>query len=225
MHRPNTTFTFALMFFLCATIGQTKLTVSSPQGVLSEVPEKVDAQAHYLFYLHGRIVEDRGIRPTHERHGVYEYEQIVDTFKQAGFVVISEVRRKDTDMEQYAAIVAEQVRRLLKAGVPPKRITVVGASKGAGITIRASRDLKNRNIKFVTMGPCAADFLQPMNVHGNLLSIYERSDVGRVCPTVRADARKVGKYKELELNTGLGHGFLYKPMKEWVEPVLTWARE
>ena len=34
---------------------------------------------------------------------------------------------------------------------------------------------------------------------------------------------KINHYKEIELNTGLKHGFLYKPLAEWVEPVVRWA--
>ena len=30
-------------------------------------------------------------------------------------------------------------------------------------------------------------------------------------------------FKEIELNTGMGHGFLFKPLKEWIEPTIKWA--
>jgi hypothetical protein len=30
-------------------------------------------------------------------------------------------------------------------------------------------------------------------------------------------------YKEIELNTGLKHGFIFKPLAEWVKPVTEWA--
>jgi hypothetical protein len=29
--------------------------------------------------------------------------------------------------------------------------------------------------------------------------------------------------KEIELNTGMGHGLLLKPLKEWIEPTIKWA--
>ncbi len=31
--------------------------------------------------------------------------------------------------------------------------------------------------------------------------------------------------REVAVDTGLAHGFLYQPLPEWVNPVLEWARE
>src|ERR1044071_8516278 len=125
--------------------------------VLSDVPEKVDAKARYLFYLSGYIVEAGNRRPVSPKFGVYEYEEILETFRRGGFIVISEARKKDPEIEPYAARVAEQVRRLLKAGVPPKNITVVGASQGSWIAMLASTYLENRGLGFVLIAACSAD--------------------------------------------------------------------
>ena len=192
--------------------------------ILSDVPEKVDRKARYLFYLHGKIVEAGNTRPTSEKFGVYEYEQILEAFRQHGFVVISEPRKKDTDIEQYGRRVAEQVERLLKAGVSPKRITIVGASQGSWITMLASTYLNNRKLNFVIIAGCNKSIFAKVNLHGNVLSIYEKSDGTGTCEQFRDNATNLGKYRELELNTGLGHGFIYRPMKEWIEPSVAWAQ-
>ena len=192
--------------------------------ILSDIPEKVDRKARYLFYLHGKIVEAGNTRPTSEKFGVYEYEQILEAFRQSGFVVISEPRKKDTDIEQYGRRVAEQVEKLLKAGVSPKYITVVGASQGSWITMLASTYLNNRKLNFVIIAGCNKSIFAKVNLHGNVLSIYEKSDGTGTCEQFRDSATNLGKYKELELNTGLGHGFIYRPMKEWIEPSVAWAQ-
>jgi hypothetical protein len=191
-----------------------------------EVPEKPNPKARYLFYLHGRIVED-GRRPTSPQFGVYEYDQILETFRARGFVVISEQRPKGTVIEKYAEKVATQVRHLIDAGVPPRHITVVGASQGSWIAMLGSTYLKNRDLKFVFIAGCSADpeFLKQVDWHGNVLSIYERTDGARTCEKYRADATGVGKYEEMELNTGLRHGFIYRPMIEWIEPTVAWAKK
>jgi hypothetical protein len=188
------------------------------------VPQKIDTTARYLFYLHGRIVED-GRRPKSPQFGFYEYDQILETLRARGFVVISEQRTKGTEIEQYAATVADQVRGLLKAGVPPQQITVVGASQGSWIAMLASTYLKNRSLNFVFIAGCSADegFLKQVDWHGNVLSIYERTDRVGSCEKYRADATGVGKYEEKELNTGQRHGFIYRPMSEWIEPTVAWA--
>ena len=189
-----------------------------------DVPQKIDTTARYLFYLHGRIVED-GRRPKSPQFGFYEYDQILETLRGRGFVVVSEQRLKGTEIEKYAERVAEQIRGLLKAGVPPQQITVVGASQGSWIAMLASTYLKNRDLKFVFIAGCSADdaFLKQIDWHGNVLSIYDRTDRVGSCAKYRADATGVGKYEELELNTGQRHGFIYRPMSEWIEPTIAWA--
>ena len=224
---------FIKLLLLVSLLYQSQLiTARSPeviqkQGViLSDVPHKIDTEARYLFYLSGYIVEADNTRPVSPRFGVYEYEQILKTFEQSGFVVISEARKKDPEIERYAAKVAEQIRRLLKAGVLPQHITVVGASQGSWIAMLASTYLKNRQLNFVLIAACSAEdgFLQLVDLHGNILFISERTDLPGACQKFRADATGLGKYKEVMLNTGLAHGFLYRPMKEWIRPTLAWAR-
>lgn len=204
------------------------LTPAREEGgvVLGDVPERIDAKARYLFYLHGYIVEAGNRRPVSPKFGVYEYEEILETFRRDGFIVISEARRKDPEIEPYAERVAGQVRRLLRAGVPPRNITVVGASQGSWIAMLASTYLEKRGIGFVFIAACSADegFLKRVNLHGDVLSIYEKSDLAQSCGRYRADATGIGMWKEVEVNTGLKHGFLFRPMKEWVGPTIDWAK-
>ena len=186
----------------------------------------VDPQARYLFYLSGYIVEAGNTRPVSPKFGVYEYEQILDTFKRSGFTVISEARKKSPEIEPYALKVTEEVTRLLQSGVPPKHITIVGASQGSWIAMLASTYLKNRDLNFVLIAACSADehFLQQVNLHGNVLSIYEKSDLAQSCQSYRTDATGINQWKEVAVNTGLKHGFLFRPLKEWTEPTITWAK-
>ena len=57
-----------------------KMDVAQKHGViLNDVPHQIDATKRYLFYLHGKLVEqDRRKSP---QYGVYEYDQILDRFK------------------------------------------------------------------------------------------------------------------------------------------------
>lgn len=193
-----------------------------------DIPEKIDVQAKYLFYLHGKIIEDEGIRPTHEKFGVYEYEEILSTFQKRGFAVISEARSKDTDVNQYASKVVGQINALLAAGVPPQQITVVGASKGALIAMRVSTMLKNREVNFIIIAGCS-DIVREnfdIDLHGNILSIYDVNDeIAGPCQKFFDKATGLNRHKEVELKVGTGHGVLYKPMNEWVDPVVEWAEE
>ena len=192
----------------------------------AQAQPRVDTETRYLVYLPGYIVEPTNTRPVSPKFGVYEYERILDTFEQSGLVVISEPRRKDPDIEPYAQKLAEHIRGLLKIGVPARHITVVGASQGSWIAMLVSTYLQNRDLNFVFIAACSADpaFLNVVNLHGNILSIYERTDLAQTCQEYRKDATGVNEWKEIEVNTGLKHGFLFKPIKEWIEPTIRWAK-
>ena len=197
-------------------------------NIYKDVPANIDARARYLFYLHGRIIEDQGVRAVHERHGVYEYQKILETFKAAGFQVISETRAKNTDVAQYAAKVVAQINSLLKAGVAPRGITVVGASKGSGIAMHVSTLLKHKDVNFVIMAGCGEGTLKnpALDLYGRVLSIYDASDEGiGTCESLFARSAGLNARKEIEINLGLGHGFLYRPHKEWIEPAVEWAKQ
>lgn len=217
--------------FACGSRGlaQTRGGVKGGRGVvLSDVPRKVDKKARYLIYLSGFIVEAGNTRPTSPRFGVYEYAEILEAFRQAGFVVISEARVQSHEIEPYAQKVAGRVKTLLNAGVPPQNITVVGASQGAWIGMLVSTYLENRGLNFVVIGACGADegFLKLVNLHGDMLFIVERTDrsPASMCQRFRDDATGLGESQVVETNTGQAHGFLYRPLKEWVEPAVAWAR-
>ena len=95
-------------------------------------PTSIDPSKHYLFYLHGRIIEDQGIPAVSPDYGIYEYEAILEKLASFGFRVISEQRPKNADGTKYAERVATQVTELLSAGVPAKNITVVARPKAPG---------------------------------------------------------------------------------------------
>lgn len=193
--------------------------------VLDQVPEQIDRNRRYLFYLSGYIVHDRNVAPVHPEYGMYQYSKILRTFADSDLVVISEARKQDREIEPYARKVTDQIRQLLKAGVPPKNITVVGASQGSWIAMLASTYLANRGVNFVLIAACSAGkaFLNVVNLHGNILSIFERTDVAQTCSDYRADATGIRDWKEVAVNTGFKHGFLYRPLNEWVAPAVAWA--
>jgi hypothetical protein len=187
----------------------------------------IDKVSRHIIYLPGRIVDPANTRPVSPRFGVYEYEEILNTFKKSGFKVSSEARAHDTDVERYAATVAGEIRNLLRSGVPAQHITIVGASQGSWIAMLVSTYLKNRDLNFVFIAACSADpgFLKLVDLHGNILSIYEKTDVAQSCTEYRNDGTGIKAWKEIEVNTGLQHGFLFRPLKEWVEPTIEWAKK
>lgn len=195
-------------------------------------PASINTSKQYLFYLHGRIVEDQGLYAVSPDYGEYEYVTILKKLASYGFVVISEQRPKNTDGMKYAERVVGQVTELLKAGVPAKNITVVGASKGAAITIEVSRLLENEEVNFVIMAICNPEEVEALKqnqtiLYGNVLSIYDSVDeFAGSCQEIFAlsEGKGLARHNEIVLHVGTGHGILYKPLDEWMIPAVEWAR-
>jgi hypothetical protein len=200
--------------------------IPQTQRQTNEQPQPINKR--YLFYLHGAILEGTKGHAVSPKFGVYEYDKILEAFRREGFTVISEVRRKGTVSEKYAAKVASQVGELLKAGVPPQRITIVGASRGGSIALIASSLIRNRDVNFVILASCAESRyfknLRP-DLYGNVLSIYDRDDDTGAgsCNRFVAQSSGMNRHQEIVLTTGLGHGIVYHPVKEWLDPVFNWA--
>jgi pimeloyl-ACP methyl ester carboxylesterase len=188
----------------------------------------------HLIYLHGRIIQDQqNARPRHPEFGYYELEQILATFRERGFVVTGGIRPKGASLDESAARVAEQIRRLRSSGVPASRITVVGGSMGAAIALRASLRLQDPSLSFSVLGACMSQTV-PLLLEeygqkptGRILAIREKSDeTSEPCPAWSDDAasRATLVVREIVLDTGLRHGFLYRPLPVWVDPAVEWAR-
>jgi hypothetical protein len=192
----------------------------------AEAPASIDPEGRYLFYLHGAIIERAGVRPNHPKFGIYEYQEILEALAGRGFIVISEARAAGTDVMEYAATVADQVRALLAAGVPPTQITVVGFSKGGGIAVTVASILANDGVNYVFMGTCGPWLNERPEIvpHGRMLSLHEASDnmVGS-CEGLFSRAGDEAVHQEVVIDIGGGHGAFYRPRPEWMDPVVEWA--
>jgi len=187
-------------------------------------PARSAEPPRHLIYLHGRIVQERqSARPVNVRFGAYELEKIRSAFRERGFTVHSEIRPRTATVEESADRVAAEVKRLLASGVPVERIAVVGASMGASIAFLAAERLQLPGLRVATLGACL--FENAKGPVGHLLAIREESDdlIGPCRAWNPAAAPPGLRARELVLHTGLSHGFLYRPLPEWVEPVAAFA--
>lgn len=191
-------------------------------------PLPAQAPPRYVLYLHGRIVEDSGTRrPVSPDFGPYEYDAILGRLRQAGFTVLSEQRPRHAGSEAYAARAAAQVDSLRRLGVPSRRITVVGFSKGGWLAILASARLGDPDLGFVFLASCGewSNDAPDLRVAGRILSIYETSDsLGHSCAPMFARARPGSRVRELAVSLGKGHGTFFVPREAWLGPVIAWAR-
>jgi len=198
------------------------------QQAAANLPKEISIKGNYLFYQHGAVVTvlgDNAVNNGAPEWGPYEYSKILDSLRVRGFHVISEIRKQGVAEKVYADKMAMQVDTLLKAGVAPERIVLVGASAGWEMVLMASSQLENDRLKFVMMGGCWPETYKTfteMKLYGHFLSIIEESDPHGTCGKVFEGRSNLKSYQEIKLQTGLSHGFFYKGRKVWIDPLVEW---
>jgi len=198
------------------------------QNIRHDLPTRIDPAAYYLFYLHGAVVTvkgDNAISDPVPQFGPYQYSRILDTLRAHVLYVISERRLQGVDDSVYTNKIALQVDTLLKARVPVRNIILVGASAGSNIVLRVSARLKNPQMKYVIMGGCWPETYKDysdIQITGRFLSIIESSDPRGTCAQMFQNRTQVKDFHEIKLETGLDHGFIYKPYAAWIDPLVQW---
>lgn len=192
------------------------------------LPENIDAQEKYVFYFHGGVVSvdgDNAVNQSRPEWGPYEYSAILDSLRKRGFEIISEIRKEGISDSVYVDKVVAQIDTLLDNEVQPANIILIGASAGSEIVLRASAVLRNTSLRFVIMGACwpktYMDY-EGIRLYGHFLSVIEASDQHGTCSRIFRK-RQVSSFREVKLNTGLSHGFLYRGLSEWIDPVAAWV--
>ena len=188
-------------------------------------PDSIRATERYVIYSHGLIVEGSDPKPVSPKYGQYDFPAIKQAlFNQGGFNLIAYQRPKSAD-DSYADMLQSWVRRLLDAGVNPSRITLVGFSRGAGLTALASSGLSSAGINTALMAICEngeVSHASGLNLGGNLLSIYETSDeLGGSCGQLAARSH-LKSFEEVSISTGKKHGAFFQPLPEWIRPLKAW---
>lgn len=185
-------------------------------------------QPKYLFFLHNRFLETHELNDIHPDYGRTQYKEILAKFQNAGFNVISEKRKGNVNARAYAHIIVKKIDSLMQSGIQAQNITVVGTSKGGYIAQYVSTLANNPNLNFVFVASFRESDIEnipEINYCGNILNIYEKSDPFGVSAIKRKNSSNchIQNFKEIQLNTGLRHGFLFQPLQEWIQPTIEWA--
>ena len=198
---------------------------AAPVAIYDRLPDRIDAEARYVIYSHGRIVEGDDETPVSPEFGRYDFPAIRRAlFDGGGFNLIAPHRPKDADYGQYVDTLVSWVRQLLKAGVKSGRITLVGFSRGGQMTASASSRLASERINTALMAICSQGDLAldpPLVLGGHLLSLYETSDAVGSCAGLGARSR-LTSFKEIAISTGKSHGAFFQPLPVWVGPLREW---
>jgi hypothetical protein len=201
---------------------------SKAVAIYDNFPNAIHANERYVIYSHGLIGEGDNPRPISPKYGQYDFPGIKQAlFSRGGFNLIAYQRPKNADVSAYVDTLKSWVRRLLAAGVKPSRITLVGFSRGGGLTAYASSDLAAEGINTAILAICEdGDFYHdpPLILGGNILSIYETSDEVGSCGKLAARSH-LASFKEIAISTGKSHGAFFQPLPEWMRALKVWIAD
>ena len=195
-----------------------------PSALFSEQGVK---DSKHIFYYHGKIIEDQGLPAKSDKFGTYDYKHIIQALDAAGFTVHSEIRAAGTDVAGYAAKEIATIQSLIASGVAPQNITLIGGSKGAVIAMTIQNTLQNPSVRSVLLAGMFPSIVgsDTMQLYGHVLSIFATNDTLVVDPQpLVTRSKELQEFKSIEVSSPYGHGLLFKPYAEWVEPAILWAR-
>jgi hypothetical protein len=207
-----------------ALIGLLFSSLSFGGEVYDKFPNKINANEKYVFYSHGHTIEGNTSTPIHKRWGIYDFPKVKEALADDGYNLIAYHRLLNTDPIKYAKKLAMNVRALIVAGVKPKNITLLGFSRGGGMSIRASNELRLDQVNLIILAACAGPIKNnnKIKIYGNVFSIYETSDSVGSCQFLKDRSEQVVSFFEMSINTGKGHAAFFTPKVEWIEPVKAW---
>lgn len=210
------------LFVACTLLLATMAYAEQPQYGMPATPSP---SAKYLFFFHNLYVETKG------PEGDCKYYDILKTFTDKGFVVISELRPKDASVVEYAKKGTTNIQKLLDVGVPTENITVAGHSKGAVIALQIASLLGKPKVNYVIMAGCGIKGLEKAYpdfslMKGNIFSIYATSDkIASSCNQALSQVKQGVASKEIVLESAAGHQLFFKPTDVWVDPVMSWLKK
>ena len=201
---------------------------SNAGEIYTSFPDQIKADEAYVFYSHGLIVEGTNPRPMHTKFGVYQFPEIKNALaKGSDFNLIAYHRPKNTTISDYKVTLVSWIRTLVRSGVPPSNITLIGFSRGGHITAYASSELKELRINTVLLASCWPGGVQSessVTFGGRFLSIFETTDVALSCKQLADRSSALLSFDELAITTNKEHGDFFKPMEEWVTPLREWIQ-
>ncbi|MBD2792273.1 hypothetical protein ID852_00875 [Xenorhabdus sp. 42] len=107
--------------------------ISWANVVFDEFPKNINPDEKYVFYNHGKVLEgniEKPVNPSKPHWGVYDFPGVKESLSDLDYHLIAYHRPKNTNPFEYAKKLNNDINKLIKAGVLPQNITIIGFSRG-----------------------------------------------------------------------------------------------
>ncbi|WMJ72700.1 glycoside hydrolase family 3 N-terminal domain-containing protein [Cytophagaceae bacterium ABcell3] len=196
----------------------------SAQTIRSTITGEVDPEGKYLFYIHDFSAQSNGMVD------IDLYDEILRKICNSGFHVISENRKFKYESDRYAKNVGEQIKVLLKEGVPAENITVTGVGKGVEVAMDVAHLLRKDVINYtlVSFGDNWANIISEdtKRLSGNVLWVNAAPKSNAIDSLGFSHTNKnLQAFEILSVPSVQKLSELYKNTESWIVPVVNWAND
>lgn len=132
----------------------------------------------------------------------------------------------DNDPVASSRAVSRRVQQLIRDGVSPDRINVIGSGPTSTIAALTTAGVANMRANYVLLGQCDPAKRQQyrFTMSGRVIGIYDEADSSSLtCRALWNGSPRVSDRKQLVTNTGLGAGLVDRPHKARTDPVMAWV--
>jgi hypothetical protein len=171
--------------------------IEARRSLVADVPAIVDTSQRFAIVLRSAITHDSVPRL------IARFQTPAAYMWDPGTVVVFPARPLDVSVDAFVDSIATKVNRLRAAGVPPRRITLIGADDGALVVARVSTRVSDP-IGYVYIGGCPEAVRQVTGgtLRGDVLSIMANSDPpGWSCSGLFATSAQLGERAEIRVPT------------------------
>jgi hypothetical protein len=178
----------------------------------SAVAQAPDPDAPYIIYLHSDASR-------------VDHEAMARLFIDQGHDVTTFWLDKDNPVASSKSV-ARRVKQLIRDGVSPDRINVIGSGPTSTVAALTSAGVANMGVNYVLLGQCDPAIRQQYHftMSGRVIGIYDESDsTSQTCRALWNGSPRISDRKQLVTSTGLGAGLFDRPHEAWTNPVMAWV--
>ncbi|OGT60651.1 MAG: hypothetical protein A3E01_00425 [Gammaproteobacteria bacterium RIFCSPHIGHO2_12_FULL_63_22] len=178
----------------------------------SAVAQAPDPDAPYILYLHSDASR-------------VDHEAMARLFIDQGHDVTTFWLDRDDPVASSRAV-SRRVKQLIRDGVSPDRINVIGSGPTSTVAALTSGGVANMRVNYVLLGQCDPAIRQQFHftMSGRVIGIYDEADDSSLtCRALWNGSPRVSDRKQLVTSTGLGESLFDRPHEAWTNPVMAWV--
>lgn len=155
-----------------------------------------------------------------------DHTAIIQAFESEGFIVDTYAYTNESRVD-YAHNIADRIHGLIREGVDPAKISVMGAGWGSDVALLASAVTGNRQVNYVVLGSCNSELKDQPGMHltGNVMALHDAGTTSQSCRPLFTGSPRLSARRDIKLSSSFGGALFDTAHSEWTKPATEWMRQ